>query len=134
MQDMNQIHVIQESAMMKSLYKISKDWDTVEYWLSWADSNEFLFRIFNNNTLLGFSVARPVKNLEETKNYYYYEEDGDTICVDIACSTIYNGTKKLWKEIAGKFNNFKYVAFRRNGGKMKTYNFTRFTELMKVGA
>ena len=119
---------------MKNLYKISKDWNNIEYWLSWADSNQFLFRIFDKNILRGFIVVRPIKNLTLAKDYYYTDIDGDTIWSDIACSEIYNGTKKLWKQVVEKFNNFKYVSFRRNGGNVKTYNFNRFTQLMKVGA
>ena len=124
----------QESDMMRNLYKISSKWDNLDFWLEWAKSNKLLFKIFDKNEFAGFIVVRPVSDLNRIEDYFYMEKNGDTLWADIACSKIYGGTKMLWAMIAEKFKNFKYVAFRRNGGKMKTYNFDRFTELMKVGA
>ena len=124
----------QESDMIRSLYKILSEWDALEPWLEWAKSNKLLFKIFDKNEFAGLAVVRPVNDLSKIEDYCYMEKNGDTLLVDIACSKIYGGTKMLWAMVTEKFKNFKYVAFRRNGGKIKTYNFDRFTELMKVGA
>lgn len=117
---------------MRNLYKISSDWKNIEFWLAWADSNNILFRIFNNDEFSGFAVARPIKDLNKVGNYYYFETGGDIVWIDIACSKIYNGTKFLWQEMLRKLNNFKYIGFKRNGGNTKVYDFNRFSKLMKV--
>jgi hypothetical protein len=124
----------QESDMIRSLYKISSKWDALEPWLEWAKSNKLLFRIFDKNEFAGLAVVRPVNDLSKIADFCYMEQNGDTLWADIACSKIYGGTKVLWEIISKKFKNFKYVAFMRNGGKIKKYNFDRFAELMKVGA
>lgn len=124
----------QESDMIRSLYKISSKWDSLEPWLEWAKSNKLLFRIFDKNEFAGLAVVRPVNDLSKIADFCYMEQNGDTLWADIACSKIYGGTKVLWEIIYKKFKNFKYVAFMRNGGKIKKYNFDRFAELMKVGA
>jgi hypothetical protein len=124
----------QEADMIRSLYKISSKWNALEPWLEWAKSNKLLFRIFDKNEFAGLAVVRPVNDLSKIADFCYMEQNGDTLWADIACSKIYGGTKVLWKMVAKKFKNFKYVAFMRNGEKIKKYNFDRFAELMKVGA
>ena len=124
----------QESDMIRSLYKISSGWDALEPWLEWAKSNKLLFKIFDKNEFAGLAVVRPVNDLSKIEDFCYMEKNGNTLWVDIVCSKIYGGTKMLWAMVAEKFKNFEYVAFMRNGRKIKKYNFYRFAELMKVGA
>ena len=90
----------QESDMMRNLYKISSKWDNLDFWLEWAKSNKLLFKIFDKNEFAGFIVVRPVSDLNRIEDYFYMEQNGDTLWADISCSKIYGGTKMLWAMIA----------------------------------
>lgn len=119
------------SEMMRELYPASTGWDHMEKWLEWACEQAFLGQLWRGDALVGVAVARPCRDVQRAaKDYYYFDLTGPILWVDISCTPLAGGLSNLWYMAILRFGVREGVAFRRNGGRVRMYDFKRFTKLV----
>lgn len=123
------------SEMMREMYPISLGWDHMDNWLEWACEQGFLGQIWKGDALVGVAVARPCRDVQKAAgDYYHYDLTGPILWVDISCSPLTGGLANLWYMAVLRFGVREGVAFRRNGGRVRMYDFKRFSALVAGGA
>lgn len=123
-----------EAELMRSVYPMSVGWEHINEWLEWASEHGFLGQIWNGDSLVGVGVARPVRDvLLASSDYYYFDMGGPTVWLDIGCCPVAGGMANLWYMTILRFGVREGVAFRRNGGRVRMYDFKRFTKAVAGG-
>ena len=123
------------SDFVRGTYPISIGWDNMDGWLNWAYEHGFLGQIWQGDSLVGVAIARPVRDVQKAfEDNYYYDLTGPTLWVDISSCPRAGGLANLWYMAVLRFGVREGVAFRRNGGRVRMYDFKRFSELVAGGA
>lgn len=123
------------SSQIRELYPISIGWEHMDGWLEWAYRQGFLGQIWKGDALVGVAVARPVRDAAKAaEDFYHHDLSGPILWVDVACSPLTSGLANLWYMAILRFGVREGVAFRRNGGRVRMYDFTKFSKLVAGGA
>lgn len=83
--------------------------------------------IRNNGAISGVALARLVRDPATAKDWQY-DEDGQTVYVDMAVSTNPAALARMWILILKRFGVRKWAAFRRKKyrGRLKIYQYGTF--------
>ena len=123
------------SAFMRETYPLSIGWEHMDAWLDWAWRQGFVGQIWQGDSLVGVAVARPVRDVQRAaEDYYHFDLTGPILWVDISTCPSAGGLANLWYMAVLRFGVREGVAFRRNGGRVRMYDFKRFSELVAGGA
>jgi len=123
------------SSLVRELYPMAVGWENMDGWLEWACDHGFLGQIWKGDALVGAAVARPCRDVQKaSEDYYHHDLTGPILWVDVAASPLTGGLANLWYMAILRFGVREGVAFRRNGGRVRMYDFNRFSKLVAGGA
>ncbi len=72
-------------------YKLSRTWKIISFfsWVSWMQEHGFCLTIADGDKLAAVLFVRPVMHAEQADNEpFYFDNEGDSIFVDIAIAAI----------------------------------------------